>query len=149
MPGTSTTKVFFDSDTIIAGSASRRGASFILLQLSELGLIQGFTSQKVVDECRKNLQMKLPDALSNFEQIISRALVIVKNPSPQQISKYNRMADIKDISILTAALMMKVRYLVTFNTRDYYPDPKLELSVVEPGELLQLIRRKLSEITGE
>lgn len=56
-------KVFFDSDALVAASASRQGADFILLQLSELGLIQGFISQKVGDECRKNLHNKLPEAL--------------------------------------------------------------------------------------
>ncbi|MFQ5709699.1 MAG: hypothetical protein ACE5HO_19775 [bacterium] len=56
-------KVFFDSDALIAGCASRQGAAFVLLQLSDLGLLQGLTSQKAVAECRKHLQIKLPDAV--------------------------------------------------------------------------------------
>ena len=74
-------KVFFDSDALMAGSASRKGAAYILLQLSELGLIHGFISQDVVYECRKNLQKKLPEALPTFEQIVSKALTVVESPA--------------------------------------------------------------------
>ena len=88
----SITKVFFDSDALIAGSASRQGAAFILLQLAELGLIQGFASKKVIDECRKNLQIKLPASLPNFKQIISHSLTIVENPSQPETEKYKQMA---------------------------------------------------------
>ena len=37
-------RVFFDSDVMIAGSASASGASFALLHLAELGLIKGYVS---------------------------------------------------------------------------------------------------------
>lgn len=147
MPGLFITRVFFDSDTIIAGSASRKGASFVLLQLAELGLIQGIASQKVIEECRRNVQLKLPDALPQFEKIISHTLAIVDDPPPKQIAGYNQMAHEKDVSILAAAIQQKVQFLVTFNTKDFFPSPELELHVVEPGELLQRIRRKLSQMS--
>jgi hypothetical protein len=38
--------VFFDSDVMIAGSASASGASFALLHLAELGLIKGYVSAR-------------------------------------------------------------------------------------------------------
>jgi len=149
LSGSSLTKVFFDSDTVIAGSASRKGASFILLQLAELNLIQGFTSQQVIDECRKNLQLKLPDAIPQFEQIISHAVTIVENPSLKQITQYDRMAHKKDVPILTAAIKLKVQFFVTFNTQDFFPPPEIGLHIVKPGDLLQRIRRKLSQVSEE
>lgn len=147
MPGLSITRVFFDSDTIIAGSASRKGASFILLQLAELGLIQGIASQKVIEECRRNVQLKLPDALPQFEKIISHTLAIVDNPPPKLIARYNHMANEKGVPILAAAIQQKVQFLVTFNTKDYFQSQDLLLYVVEPGELLQRIRHRLSQMS--
>jgi predicted nucleic acid-binding protein len=149
LPKQSATQVFFDSDTVIAGSASTQGASIILMQLSELGLIQGFTSQKVIDECRKNLQIKLPDALPQFEKIIPHALRVVKNPLQEQTVEYTQMADKKDLSILTAAIRINAQFLITFNTKDFYPDPAVGLSVMEPGELLKRIRFKLGQLAEE
>lgn len=144
----SITKVFFDSDALIAGSASRQGAAFILLQLSELGLIQGITSPRVLEECRKNLHLKLPEALPAFEQIISHALTVLENPSKEEIAEYSKMAHKKDLPILTAALGIKAQFLVTFNTKDFYPDSELGLIVLEPGDLLKKIRHRLSELSS-
>jgi predicted nucleic acid-binding protein len=145
----SITKVFFDSDALIAGSASRQGAAFILLQLSELGLIQGFTSIKVIDECRKNLNIKLPDAVPTFEQIISHALTVLENLSKKETAEYSKMAQKKDLPILAVAMKIEAHFLVTFNTKDFYPNPELGLIVLEPGELLKRIRAKLSELANE
>ncbi|MFQ5639598.1 MAG: PIN domain-containing protein [bacterium] len=142
-------KVFFDSDALIAGSASRQGAAFILLQLSELGLIQGFISPKVVDECLKNLHDKLPDALPSFEQIVSHALTVLENPSGEETAEYSKMAHQKDLPILTAALRIKAHFLVTFNTKDFYPDSELGLIVLQPGDLIKRIRLRLSELSSE
>lgn len=142
-------KVFFDSDALIAGSASRQGAAYILLQLSELGLIQGITSQKVLDECRKNLQNKLPDALPTFEQIISHALTILDNPSQEEVVAFRKMAHKKDLLILTAAIKIHAQFLVTFNTIDFYPNPELGVTVLEPGDFLKRIRLRLSELVND
>lgn len=140
-------RVFFDADALIAGSASRQGAAFVLLQLAELGLIEGFTSQKVIDECRKNLHSKLPQALPHFEQIVLHALTVVNNPPKRQTAQYRQMAHEKDVPILVAALKTRTQFLVTFNTKDFYPHPNLGLIVLEPGELLKQVRRQLSRLS--
>lgn len=142
-------KAFFDSDALMAGSASHQGAAFILLQLSELGLIQGYTSQKVIAECRKNLHLKLPDALPSFDQIVSHALTVLENPSDKDTVAYSGMAHKKDVLILAAAIKVQAHFLVTFNTKDFYPAPELGLTVLEPGDLLKRIRRKFSELVAD
>ena len=76
-------KIFFDADVLIAGSASQSGASFILLQLCELGLLHGITSEKVEAECRKNLRIKLPQAEPLFEQIVQHSLFVCPNPGAE------------------------------------------------------------------
>ncbi|RMG28305.1 MAG: hypothetical protein D6732_18945 [Methanobacteriota archaeon] len=111
-----------------------------------MGLIKGYISQQVVDECRKNLLKKLPEALPVFEKVILHSLKVVKTPSQKDIAQYTGMAHPKDVSILTAAIKLGAQYLVTFNTKDYYPEGEIGLDVLEPGELLQKIRKRLSEL---
>ena len=47
---------------LVAGSTSKAGSSFMLLQLCELNILHGLTSSQVVEECKVNLHKKLPEA---------------------------------------------------------------------------------------
>ncbi len=138
--------VFFDADVLIAGSASTTGASFILLQLCELGLLHGLTSEQVIAECQRNLTKKLPLAVPVFDKIVQNTLTVVPNPTASEIAPYQTMADAKDVPILVAAILQQARYLTTFNTRHYFPDPKINTIVCPPGELLLKIRDMLATL---
>ena len=137
-------KVFFDADVIIAGSASQTGASFLLLQLCELGLLNGITCNQVITECRRNIKKKLPQAEASFNKIIEYSLEIFNNPTNTDLEKYKNMAHQKDLPILTVALNFAADYLVSFNTKHFFPDTSLGLTVINPGELLKEIRSMLS-----
>lgn len=136
--------VFFDSDVMIAGSASTTGASFALLQFAELGLIRGYISSRVLEECRRNLAKKLPDAVLPFEKIVERCVTVsTAIPSPASISLASSQAEEKDVFILAAALETAVCFLVTFNVKDYWPAETTGIEVLTPGELLFRIRLAL------
>ena len=139
-------KIFFDADTLIAGSASRTGASFLLLQLCEIRVLRGLTCRQVVAECRRNLKKKLPQAKPIFDEIVKRALEIKKNPTRDEQNKYRHMAHPKDLPILTSAIKSRADYLVTFNTKHYFPMRECNLAVIEPDEMLQKIRLILSHL---
>lgn len=47
-------KVFADSSIIIAGTASRTGASRAVLTMAELGLFKLVVSEQVLEECQRN-----------------------------------------------------------------------------------------------
>lgn len=139
-------KIFFDADALIAGSASQTGASFLLLQLCEIRILRGLTCRQVVLECRRNLTKKLPQAEPIFDEIIKRALEIKKNPNLNEQNKYRHMAHPKDLPILTSAIKSQADYLVTFNTKHYFPNRDYHLVVLRPGEMLQKIRLMLSHL---
>ena len=139
-------KIFFDADALIAGSASQTGASFLLLQLCEIRILRGLTSRQVVTECRRNLIKKLPQAEPIFDEIIKHALEIKKNPTFDEQNKYRHMAHPKDLPILTSAVKSRADYLVTFNTKHYFPVRECNLAVLQPGEMLQKIRLTLSHL---
>lgn len=139
-------RVFFDSDAMIAGSASASGASFALLQMAELGLIKGCVSVQVLEECRKNLAKKLPDAIASFEKIIERCVTVSTTvPDEDSLSLLSSQAHKKDVSILASALETKASFLVTFNVKDYWPHDTTQLEVLTPGELLFRIRLALNK----
>jgi len=139
-------KIFFDADALIAGSASQTGALFLLLQLCEIKILRGLTCRQVIAECRRNLIKKLPQAAPIFDEIIKRALEIKRNPTLGEQKKYSSMAHPKDLPILTSAIKSRADYLVTFNTKHYFPVRESNLAVLQPGEMLQKIRLILTHL---
>jgi len=135
-------KVLVDADVLIAGSASTTGASHIILQLCDLGLIEGIISKQVKIEAERNLKQKLPQALPAFDVLIDSALIIVEDPFPENIRIYEGWADKKDLPILTVALQHGCHYLIIFNVRDYNP-PAGQLLVQTPGDFLKKLREHL------
>lgn len=138
-------RVFFDSDAIIAGSASTTGAAHALLTLSELGIIRGFVSGQIVEECRRNLASKIPAALPAFSAIIEHSVAVQRSPSANWMARAARHAHPKDVPILAAALQTRASYLVTFNVKDFHPPRALGIEILRPGEMLERIRRTLSD----
>jgi predicted nucleic acid-binding protein len=88
----------------------------------------------------------LPQAVPIFDEIIKRALEIKKNPTLDEQKKYRHMAHPKDLPILTSAIKSRADYLITFNTKHFFPDRGHQLTILEPGEMLQKIRLMLSHI---
>ena len=135
-------KVFIDADVLIAGSASTRGASHIVLQLSELTVIEGFISLQVKREAERNLQIKLPQALSIFRKLVKSAVEVVADAGIGEITPYLSQANANDASILATACTNRCHYLLTFNVRHYYPKA-VTISVLSPGDFLFMLRQQL------
>ena len=138
--------LFFDANVLIAGSFSQSGASFLLLQLCELGLLKGFTCKQAIDECREAIREKLPEAEPIFEKIIANSVEVLPNSTWPEMNELKDIAHRKDVQILAVAIKAGANYLVTFDTEDFHPDPKLGLIVCKPGELLKMIKGKLTEL---
>ncbi len=135
-------RVFFDADAILAGCASASGAAHLLLQLCDLGLLGGVTSDQAREEARRNLIKKVPGALAEFETIIEQALETLPDPSPEEMANFRESAHPKDVPILAAAVLSGACWLVTFNLKDYY-SPPAGIQVVEPGRAIRQIREAL------
>lgn len=140
-------RVFFDADVLVAGSASKAysSASYILLQLAELTLIEGLICPYVREEVERNLRIKLPQALPVFRALMRTALKEVSDPSADSLKRWTGRADAKDLPVLAAAISNSCDYLVTFNIRDY-PKPPESLEVLEPGNLVQQVRKHLAKL---
>jgi predicted nucleic acid-binding protein len=132
-------RVFFDTSALIAGSASRSGASYVLLQMAGLGLVDGRISAEVREEAVRNTARKLPAALPALKLLLRDALVEGEPASQALMESVEDHAEPEDRPILAAALAQECRYLVTLNERDFHPPPGL-IVIVRPGDLLRRIR---------
>lgn len=148
MAKTAKPRVFIDSDVLIAGSVSSTGASFILLQLAELGIIDCLISNQVKLECERNLQEKLPQGLPAYRLIVESTVKVVKDPNKKEIASFEGQAHHKDLSILTSALTNKCHYLITFNVKHYYPKSK-KIKIFNPGQLLLELREQFLGLIKE
>ncbi|MCA1840178.1 MAG: PIN domain-containing protein [Actinomycetota bacterium] len=137
--------VFIDADVLIAGSASTTDASHLILQLSELGLIEGISSEQVRQEVERNLTIKLPAAIPAFHLLAESALRWVNDPLPRDVARYKGEADPKDLPVFVAGLKAGCHTLVTFNVRDYRPT-STEIRIETPGDFLNRLRRHMSQL---
>lgn len=140
-------RVFVDADVLFAASASGSefGASLVVLRLGEITLIDLITSEQVITEVNRNLQNKIPQALPIFKTLAERCLTVVPNPNQSQLSTYAGQADPKDLPILVSAINAEARWLLTFNTRHYFPtEPAIQIA--KPGQFITATRHLLTKL---
>ena len=135
-------RLFIDADVLIAGSTSTAGASYILLHLSDLTIIECIISQQVKAEVERNLREKMPQALPAFGLLVESAVKLVDDPDKNQLVSLQGQAHVEDLPLLAAALLHRCHYLVTFNVKHYHPEGE-RIIVLRPGEFLYRIRQQL------
>lgn len=140
-------RVFFDADVLFAGAASpsEHSASQVALQLAEITVIRGVTSEEAAEEARRNLRAKIPNATEELGLLLSRSLEILPNPKPEALAAHLERADPKDLLHLVAALQEKCAYLLTYNTTDYEPGHP-DVEVLTPGAFIRNVRDRLSRL---
>lgn len=139
-------RVFCDADVLIAGAASTKGASHILLQLSELTLIDCVASPTAIAEAERNIAAKLPDASSAFRKILAAAVDVVPEATPSFTRNLAEQAHSKDLPILAAAVLSGADFFATFNLRHYQKRTKAPL-VVQPRRVVAAIRSLLARLS--
>lgn len=143
-------RVFVDADVLFAGAASpsEHGASLMVLRLAEITLIDALTSQQVIVEAERNLAASIPEKLTVFRHLVTRCLNVVPDPSREDITPYEDLADSKDLPILVAALREGCPWLVSFNIRHYQPGHP-EVTVLRPGDFILQVRDLLARLDTE
>ena len=133
-------RLCFDTDAILAGSASTRGAAHLLLRLAELGLVQVITCNYVRDEALRNMGRKLPQAGPLLSALLADTVMVL----PDVAGKTEDPFHPKDQPVWLAFRQSGARYLVTFNLCDY---PRGD-DVRTPGEIVGTIRSGLGQMAG-
>jgi hypothetical protein len=135
-------RVCIDADVLFAGSASLTGASHVVLQLGELGIIDARVADQARAEAEGNLAEKLPSALPAFRTLCDACtspIPMATRAAARRLSR-EREAHPKDAPILAAAIAAECRWLLTFNVRDYRTE---RIRVSQPGPFLEELRAML------
>ena len=145
-------RVFLDSNVILSGLISDKGAPRICLDLLTLKLpfLDGCTGRFNLMEIERTLKKRMPGLLPLYRKYIPLLnLKIIPLPSPQEIREFaGKIAD-KDVPVLVSAIQGKADFLVTGDKRHFqklrtgkdYP-----LQIATPAEFVD---RLLPEILKE
>lgn len=143
-----TPTVFVDANILIAGSASRTGASRVILAQAEFGMIQLVVTRQILDETERNIRRKLPQMLPLLsELLLNLNLHVLNDPEPSQYARWCSIIEAKDAPILEAAVQFAPNYFLTLNSKDFTPVVAQATSLViqSPAEFVQHMRQIFSQ----
>lgn len=135
-------KVFLDSSVIVAACASKTGASALILGYSRLKKLETFVSKEVIEETRKNVNLKIGEIgkkrLSHYIKFAN--IHLIPSPSTEEIAQCEEYIDKKDAPILAAALRSMTDFIVSLDRKDFLQSEVIKKSkpkrVLTPGDFV-------------
>jgi len=138
-------RVFLDSNVILSGLLSERGAPRILLDLLSLRLpfLIGSTGKYNLIEIERNLKKKMPGLFPLFKVYLPKLhLKVIPLPQPENVRDLSGQIAEKDIPVLVSAIQSRAHFLVTGDKQHFgkmkglgaYP-----FQVVTPSEFIDSI----------
>ena len=144
-------RVFLNSNVIISGLLSSKGAPRIILDLLCLHLpnLQSVTGTYNMLEIERNLARKLPAALTIFQEYFPRLnLEIIPLPAYEALVPWLGVTSEKDVPVIVSAINGKADFLVTGDTRDFgalMHRDDLPFRVLTPAEFVVLVGQLLGQ----
>ena len=129
-------RVFLDSNVILSGLFSEKGAPRIILDVLSLRLpfLVCSTGRYNLIEIERNLEKKMPGALSVYKSYLSRLnLKITPLPQRREVRQWSGHITDKDIPVLLSAIQSKADFLVTGDKEHF---EKLKSSVQYPFKIV-------------
>jgi predicted nucleic acid-binding protein len=138
-------RVFLDSNVILSGLLSDKGAPRVILDLLSLKLpfLVGLTGRYNLIEIERNLRKKMPGILSVYKAYFPKLnLKIISLPRKEELGEYfGKIAD-KDIPVLVSAIRGKADFLVT-GDKQHFEKLKIRgeypLRIVTPSDFIDSI----------
>jgi predicted nucleic acid-binding protein len=138
-------KIFLDSNVLLSGLFSDRGAPRIILDLLTLHLpiLAGATGRYNLMEVHRNLKKKMPAAMPLFLEYLPRlGLEIVPLPSPETVRSMVDIIAEKDVPVLASAVACGAGYLITGDKKDFARLKTVKmynLTIVSPSEFIETV----------
>jgi predicted nucleic acid-binding protein len=145
-------KVFLDSNVILSGLLSERGAPRIILDLLSLRLpfLIGSTGKYNLIEIERNLKKKMPSLFFLYKTYLPKLnLKVTPLPRPKEVRDFSGQIAEKDVPVLISAIRSKADFLVTGDKQHFEKMKGLDkypFHVVAPSEFIDSI---LPEILKE
>lgn len=138
------TRVFLESNVILSGLISSKGAPRIILDILSLNLsfLVGLTGEYNLIEIERNVLKKLPQAVPVYKEYLSKLnLRTIPLPSKEDLIRFSGHVEPKDVPVLVSAINGEADFLVTGDKKHFedlshhsYP-----CKIVNPSEFLQIL----------
>jgi predicted nucleic acid-binding protein len=138
-------KVFLDSNVILSGLFSDRGAPRMILDLLTLHLpiLAGATGRYNLMEVERNLKKKMPAAIPLYREYLPRlGLQIVALPSRETVKSMTGVIAEKDIPVLASAIACSAEYLITGDKKDFAglkTNRRFNLTIIGPSDFIEIV----------
>jgi len=148
-------RVFLDSNVILSGLLSDKGAPRTILDLLTLKLpfLVGSTGRYNLIEIERNLEKKKPGILSVYRRYLPKLnLKIIPLPRPEELRDFSEKIANKDVPVLVSAIRSKADFLVTGDKQHFQ---KLKsrgdysFKTVIPSEFIDLILPEILKEIGK
>lgn len=139
-----TPRFFLDSSVILAGCASPKGASHVLLVLGAIGFLQLSVTTYVFDEVEFNATYKLPQALAKFNEFrVSIQWEMIEPGSEEVVRRWTPLVPFKDAWVLEAAVRSKPARFITLDRKHFLNKPDV---ASQSGLVMTLPEQAVREI---
>lgn len=109
-------KIFLDSNVILSGLVSWRGAPRLILDILSLDLpvLSGLTGRYNLIEIGRNIAKKMPAALPVFNDYFPKLkLEVISVPTPEELAPFRGAVGDKDLPVLVSVVNGQADYFVT------------------------------------
>jgi predicted nucleic acid-binding protein len=144
-----TVRFFLDSNVILLGLLSERGAPRIILDLLSLGLpfLMASTGRYNLMEIERNLEKRIPGLMPIYKRYLPRLnLTVIPLPKAEELREFFGKIIDKDIPVLVSAIKGKADFLITGDRRHFEKVKrvrKYQLEIVTPSEFIDSILPKI------
>ena len=139
-------RVFLDASVLFAAAYSATGASREIIRRAIRGQIECVVSDLVLEEARRNLGAKAPEALPSLEAFRQSTAFETVRPRRKEIEKAMEYTAGKDAPVVAAARKANVDYLLSLDRRHLVEAPEVHegsgLAILLPGDFLQRLRER-------
>jgi predicted nucleic acid-binding protein len=148
-------RVFLDSNVILSGIISDKGAPRIILDLLTLKLpfLVGSTGRFNLMEIERNLKKRMPHALSVYRRYLPQLnLKIIPLPRAQELREFAQTIADKDLPVVASAVKGKADFLVTGDKKHFQrlrTGKEYPLRIVTPAEFVDKILPEILKEMGQ
>jgi predicted nucleic acid-binding protein len=134
---------------MIAGFASDRGASYAVLMLASLQLLQLVVCPYLVEEMDRNIAKKLPVVLPRYDAFKTQVQwEVMADPPDDAVANWLDIVPAKDAPVIAAAILARPYCLLTLDHKHLIKPLEVAqrspVKILRPGELLREVRVGLS-----
>jgi predicted nucleic acid-binding protein len=109
-------RIFLDSNVILSGLVSWRGAPRLILDILSLDLpaLSGLTGRYNLIEIERNIGKKMPDGLPAYRRYLPKLkLEVISVPTPEELASFKGAVGDKDLPVLVSVVNGQADFFVT------------------------------------